>query len=198
MYFRQLERTWGQQWWGSLLRGLALVLFGLVALFFPPLAAAFLVTVLGVVLVFDGLIILAPVFQGRVTRRLWPMLIGRGGTEIVVGLVMLEFRQFSFNLLVTGFAILMIFRGVLEFITYLDLKETGYRRWWTLASALISVGIGLLAILEPPVDSELMFILLVGIWSVHEGVTSLHLAWATRTSPRAAVAAPEAPAAGAA
>src|SRR5215213_8985347 len=78
-----------RNWWALALRGLAAVLFGLAALFWPGLVLAVLIVLFGAYALVDGVLAIIAAFRssGRGMRR--PLLLIEGVIGILFGLVAL-------------------------------------------------------------------------------------------------------------
>jgi uncharacterized membrane protein HdeD (DUF308 family) len=74
-------------WWAQLLRGIAAVLFGLTALFWPVMTLLVLLVVFALYALVDGLLAIVAGIRGPGGRR-W-LLLAEGALGILAGLVVL-------------------------------------------------------------------------------------------------------------
>ena len=78
-----------RNWWALALRGIAAMLFGLIALFWPPTAVVALVAVFGAYAIVDGIFnLIGAVRAGRSGQR-WGALLFEGIVSLLVGLLTL-------------------------------------------------------------------------------------------------------------
>src|SRR5216683_893772 len=80
-----------RNWWALALRGAAAIVFGIIALFWPPAAVAALVAVFGAYALVDGILnLVAAVRAGRSGQR-WGALVFEGIVSVLVGILTLFF-----------------------------------------------------------------------------------------------------------
>src|SRR6267378_944149 len=104
--------TLARNWWALALRGAAAIIFGIIALFWPPAAVAALVAVFGAYALVDGIFnLVAAVRAGREGQR-WGALVV---AEIVAAIKLRRFIEGEWLLALSG--ILSVAFGVLLFIS---------------------------------------------------------------------------------
>ena len=81
----KMSRLFPQYWWVFLLRGIAAVILGLLALFMPGPALLGLVTFLGAFLVVDGIFTIISALQGRGVGSQWGWYLFIGALGILAG-----------------------------------------------------------------------------------------------------------------
>ena len=168
LYFLSLSETYTTTWWFITLRGFLAVLFGVTALINPLLAASVAVYVVSIGLMLDGLKVVTEAAFSNATWRLWQIALSRGGFEIMVGAIALYYGHSTFKFMAFLFAFAIIFRGILEFVSFLEIESPIEGGRITLISAIGSILIGLGLIITPFGD-EIAFILYVGAYAIIEG-----------------------------
>src|SRR6266852_3449151 len=96
-----------RNWWALALRGAAAIVFGIIALFWPPAAVAALVAVFGAYALVDGILnLVAAVRAGRSGQR-WGALVFEGIVSVLVGILTLFFPAVTALALVVFGALLV-------------------------------------------------------------------------------------------
>ena len=165
-------------WWVTLLRALAAIAFGLLALVWPRHSARAIMALFGAYAVFDGFVVLLVAAQAR-RRRLWLTL--GAIVNMVAGLVALTQPRIFALLLVRVLGIWLILRGVAEAINEPSAaadaapESRRRRRWSVRLNAAMSAlfGVGLIA---APKIGALSLMWAVGLWAVLHGLLMLPFA----------------------
>lgn len=168
LYFLSLSETYTTKWWFITLRGFLAVLFGITAMLNPLLAASIAVYVVSIGLMLDGLKVVMASALSNATWRLWEIALARGVIEIIIGTLALYNGYSTFKLMAFLFAFAVIFRGILEFVSFLEIESPIDGQRVTLISAIGSIVIGLGLIITPFGD-EFAFILYIGAYAIVEG-----------------------------
>ncbi len=105
-----------RNWWALALRGAAAIVFGIIALFWPPAAVAALVAVFGAYALVDGILnLVAAVRAGRSGQR-WGALVFEGIVSVLVGILTLFFPAVTALALVLFVAAWSLVTGVAEVV----------------------------------------------------------------------------------
>jgi uncharacterized membrane protein HdeD (DUF308 family) len=103
----------GDVWWSLLVRGLLAVALGIAAIFWPKATLELLVRLIGLYVLFDGIVSLVGAFRAReLSAHLVPGLIG-----VVTGVILLFWPDVTGRLLLTIVGIWALFQGVTLFWT---------------------------------------------------------------------------------
>ena len=165
----QLLQTLGRNWWLVLLRGIAAIVFGLLAWAWPGVTLVTLVLFWGAYALVDGV---AALIGGWKTKDggkpMW--------TVVLVGLVGIAAGIFTFlQPGVTAIALLIliavwaIVQGVLEISAAIRLRKEIQNEWLLILSGLLSVAFGVLMILNPGAGA-IAVLWLIGAFAVAYGV----------------------------
>ncbi|MBI5929149.1 MAG: DUF308 domain-containing protein [Chloroflexi bacterium] len=168
LYFLSLSETYTTKWWFITLRGFLAVLFGVTAMLNPHLAATVAVYLVSLGLMLDGLKIAATAARSNATWRLWQIALSRALVEIILGALALYNGYSTFKFMAFLFAFALIFRGVLEFVSFLEIESPIEGQRITLISAIGSMLIGL-GLIITPLGDEFAFILFIGAYAIVEG-----------------------------
>jgi len=172
----QLVKTLGRTWWLVLLRGLAAIVFGILAWTWPIATVITLVLFWGAYALVDGVAALIGGWQAKDSGKpMW--------TIVLVGVVGIAAGIFTFvQPGVTAIALLMliaiwaIVNGVLEISAAIRLRKEIQNEWLLILSGLLSVAFGALMILNPGAGA-LAVLWILGAFSVAYGVLLVVLAF---------------------
>jgi uncharacterized membrane protein HdeD (DUF308 family) len=167
----------GRLWWSFLASGLLFIAFGIAILFVPRTATRLLVTLLGVLLAFLGIVLLAASVTAR--RHL-----GRFGLGLVPGILLVGlgvatvvFADFVSRFFVVAWSVVAILGGAWEVAAAVMNRQAG--RWWRLVRGLVLVAAGLAFVIAPTLGVAAAGVL-VGMACIGVGIASLAIALATR------------------
>jgi uncharacterized membrane protein HdeD (DUF308 family) len=165
--------------WGALaVRGIAAVLFGLVALIWPGLTLTVLIIVYGAYALIDGVFaIVAGLRSGSVTHR--RLLLTEGALGILVGLIALFLPGISALLLLYIIAFWAIFGGLLRIVGAVLLRREIDNEWTMALSGALWVLLGIVLFVLPGAG-VLSLAWLIGIFALGAGITLILLAFRVR------------------
>lgn len=167
-------------WWMIVLRGIAALLFGLIAIFWPGISLDALVILFGAYALADGLIALLGSLRMAAgePRRGFLSLTGIAG--ILIGLVSIFWPQATVLLLLYVVAAWALLFGIIEIIGSLRLKKQVGPDWPLSKGGIILVAFGLL-LLAFPNAVAVAATWVIGIFALLIGVALLGFAWRRRT-----------------
>jgi uncharacterized membrane protein HdeD (DUF308 family) len=167
-----------RNWWMLLIRGIAAVLFGIAAIFYPGLTLAVLVTIIAVYLFVDGVFALVSAIQHRDRQGWWAVAL-EGVLCILAGIAAFLFpiaATLTFLYIVVFWAIAT---GVLEIIAAIELRKQIENEWWMILSGVFSIIFGIVLLLNPG-DSILTLLWLFGGLAIAFGIMLVILAFRVR------------------
>src|SRR5829696_1022929 len=109
-------RDHAPSWWALALRGLAAVLFGLAALFWPGLVLAVLIVLFGAYALVDGVFALIAAFRSSGHGMCRPLLLIEGVLGILFGILALFWPDLTALTLVYIIAFWAIFTGIARIV----------------------------------------------------------------------------------
>jgi uncharacterized membrane protein HdeD (DUF308 family) len=181
--YRQRLSRFAENWRAMALRGLAAVLFGLVALLWPGLILAVLSLFFGIYALVDGGIVLVPALRSsdRGARKWLPLVEGTVG--VIAGLVALLWPGLSASGLlyvIVGWAALT---GILKILTAILLRSEVENGWLLAGGGALSVLFGV--ILAVLVGSDLPSLApFIGVFAVVVGLALIVFAFRIRDRRR--------------
>jgi uncharacterized membrane protein HdeD (DUF308 family) len=165
-------------WWAFILRGVLAILFGLVCLFFPPIAVVGLATLFGLWLILDGISGISAAWSSRAHRNWWLSLL-EGFAGLVAGVLAVLWPVITaliLTLLVGAWAILT---GVFEIWTAIRLREQIRGELFLAIAGVISILFGLYIVIFPGAGI-LSVLWLIAVFAMAFGVSLIGLGWRLR------------------
>ncbi|MDP1867753.1 MAG: HdeD family acid-resistance protein [Bradyrhizobium sp.] len=164
-----------RNWWLLLLRGIAAIIFGMLAFAWPGLTLLTLILFYGAFALVDGVLaIVAAVTGGAPAPRWWLAIVGLLG--IAAGLLTFLMPGLSALVLLFFIAAWAIATGVMQIIGAIQLRKEIDNEWWLILGGVISVLFGVAMMLAPGAGA-LALVWVIGIYSVVLGVTFVALAF---------------------
>ncbi len=154
-------------WWMLTVRGVALLLFGLVAVFWPGLTLVTFVYLFSAFLLVSGLVgvITALVSIGN---KGWFVGLLMGLLELGVGLYLVRHPLVSFATLILLLGLSFIVRGVIEVVSALSGNDMATSKTLAIIGGLLGVIVGVM-VLNQPAASGVVFVWLVGLYALLMG-----------------------------
>jgi uncharacterized membrane protein HdeD (DUF308 family) len=173
-----------ENWWLVLLRGIASILFGVLAFVWPGLTVFWLVLLFAAYAIVDGVIALwaAATGPGVMAPRWWLVVIGLLG--IAAGVVTFMYPAMTAIVLVYFIAGWMIASGVFTIVGAIMLRKEIEGEWWLILNGALSILIGLFMFFQPGAGA-LALIWLIGAYALIVGVTLVMLAFKLKSHKRA-------------
>ena len=166
--------TLTRYWWAVVLRGVAAVLFGLMALIWPGITVIVLVALFGAYALVDGIIGLGTaVFGGRERgRRGWLVVEGIAG--VLAGIFTFAWPGITALVLLWLIAAWALVTGVLEIVAAVRLRREIRGEWLLALSGALSVLFGILLVVWPAAGA-LSVVFVIGIYAIVFGVALVGL-----------------------
>lgn len=170
-----LARNWG---W-VMLRGVAALVFGLLALFNPGITVAALVILFGAYALVDGISTIISAIANRHGEPHWVALLIGGIVSIAAGVVTFARPGFTALALLYLIAAWAIITGILEIVAAIRLREAIRGEWLLILAGVLSVLFGVLLIVAPGAGA-LAVVLWIGAYAVVFGIVLIILAFRLR------------------
>jgi uncharacterized membrane protein HdeD (DUF308 family) len=164
-----------KKWWVLLLRGILLIIIGLLA-FVSPLVW---VTFVGIYILVDGVTMLMSGFSDQPAgQRHWPLVI-LGVLGLIAGLLILWNPALGAITLTTIIAVWAVIGGILTIVSALRVREEIDNEWWLVLSGALSIIFGIL-VFQNVLAGILTIAWVFGVFAVVVGVLSIALAFRVR------------------
>jgi uncharacterized membrane protein HdeD (DUF308 family) len=163
-----------RNWWAVVLRGVAGIIFGILAFVMPVLTLAALVMLFGAYALVDGVFSIIAVATGRAGARSWWALLLAGLVGIAAGLVTFFMPGLTALTLAYVIGAWAIVSGVLHIITAIRLRKVIENEWWLALSGALAVVFGVF-MLRAPAAGALAVVLWIGAFAFVYGVVLVAL-----------------------
>lgn len=164
-----------KNWWMLLLRGIAAIVFGVLALAWPGMTVLTLILFYGAYALVDGVIAIgAAITGGTLMPRWWLAIVGLLG--ITVGLLTFLMPGLTAIVLLYFIAGWAIATGIFQIIGAIQLRKEIDNEWLLILGGIISVLFGV-AMLAAPGAGALALITVIGIYTMIIGVLLVGLSF---------------------
>jgi uncharacterized membrane protein HdeD (DUF308 family) len=171
-----------RNWWALALRGLAAILFGVLAFAWPGITLFVLIIFFGAYMLVDGIFaIVAAVRVAREEARWWLLLL-EGILGVVAGIVTFFWPGLTALALLYLIAAWAIVTGIMEVVEAIRLRQEIVGEWALILSGALSVLFGVLLVVIPARAGLLSLTWLIGIYAVAFGVLLVILAFRVRNA----------------
>jgi uncharacterized membrane protein HdeD (DUF308 family) len=161
-----------RSWWLLLVRGIAAVLFGVLALIWPGITLLVLVIFFGAYAIVSGVFALFAGFRHGAQSRAW--LIFSGIIGILAGIVALVWPGITSLALLYLIAFWAIFTGVTEVVAGIQLRKVIDNEWMFIVGGILSVIFGILLLVWPGAGM-LSLVWLIGVFAILYGIAMIVL-----------------------
>ena len=163
-----------KNWWLLLLRGIAAIVFGVLAFAWPGLTLLTLILFYGAFALVDGVLaIVAAVTGGAPAPRWWLAIVGLFG--VAAGLLTFLMPGLSALVLLFFIAGWAIATGMLQIVGAIQLRKEIDNEWLLIFGGVVSVLFGIGMMLAPGAGA-LALVWVIGIYAVITGVVLVALA----------------------
>jgi uncharacterized membrane protein HdeD (DUF308 family) len=167
-----ITSTLAQKWWTLVLRGVAAIIFGILAYVWPDITFTVLVLFFGAYVLWDGVFALIGAFRTDGERR-W-LLILEGLVGIAAGIVTFIWPGAASLAILTIIAAWAIVTGIFEIIAAIRLRAEIEGEWLMLLSGLLSVLFGI-ALAIWPVAGLVAVTWMIGAYAIIFGILLISL-----------------------
>lgn len=180
-----MKDTFVAIWPAILVRGIASVIFGILAFVYPGLTLAILVTIFGVYALVDGAFTLWGALRGDKTGRTFPSVL-QGVLGILVGVYCLAAPALAVLYVVVLIGVWNIAIGLLQVVGAVSLRGQIGNTWTMVAGGVLAIVLGAI-ILFYPTAGALSVVWVIAVTSVIVGAVLIHFALSLRRVAKSAV-----------
>ena len=177
--------TLANNWWTLVLRGIAAIIFGILAYLWPGITFIVLVLFFGAYALWDGVFALIGAFRTEGERR-WSLVL-EGVVGIAAGLVTFFWTGAASLALLLVIGAWAIVTGIFEIVSAIRLREEIEGEWFLLISGLLSVLFGI-ALAIWPAAGLVAVTWMIGAYAIVFGILLLGLGFRLRGMSRGRLA----------
>lgn len=174
-----------RNWWVLALRGVAAILFGVLAFILPEITLTALILLFGAYMVVDGIFAVVAAVRAEERDARWWLLVAEGVLGALAGVVAFVWPGPTALALLYFVAAWAIITGVMEIVGAVRLRREIEGEWALILAGVLSVAFGALLIALPAPAGLLSLLWLVGAFAVAFGVMLVALAFRVRNEPDA-------------
>jgi uncharacterized membrane protein HdeD (DUF308 family) len=168
-----------RNWWMFAVRGVAAVIFGLLALIWPGQTMLALVLVFGAYALVDGIVaVFAGIASRRYFERWWAVLL-EGIVGIVIGLLAFFLPNITALVLLYLIAAWALITGILEIVAAIQFRRVITGEWMYIFGGLLSILFGILLFVFPGAGA-VSVVWLIGIYAIFFGISEIIFAFRLR------------------
>ncbi len=174
-------------WWVWLIKGIALIAFGGLAVFWPSITLYALAYIFSVYIVVTGVADVILGFRSLGHSRSWFLRSVWGIVQIGLGVYIINHGQ---TILIASFILLLglalVFQGIVEIASYFKSSTDVGARGWLIFGGILSLVAGIV-VLRQPVLSGLAFVWILGFYGILGGANCIAIALGSRNSKKLTV-----------
>ena len=161
-----------RNWWLYVVRGIAAVIFGVLALIWPGQALEVLVLVFGAYALVDGIFAVIAGIAARGTFDRWWAVLLEGIAGIVIGALTFFWPNITALVLLYFIAAWALITGIFEIVTAIQLRQVITNEWMYILGGLLSIIFGILLFVFPGAGA-LSVVWLIGIYAIVFGISEI-------------------------
>jgi uncharacterized membrane protein HdeD (DUF308 family) len=175
-----------ENWWAVALRGLAAIIFGLLALFLPVATILSLLTFFAAFAIVNGVFGIVSAIRAASKSERWGSLLLEGLVSIAGGIIIILWPGITIDAFVILLAAWALLAGCFTVAAGLRL-DADHGKWWLLFSGAAQVVFGVLLILAPFLGA-VVFTWWLGAFALVFGVAQFFLALKLRSQRHGSLA----------
>lgn len=172
-----------RNWWALALRGVAAILFGILAFALPGITLAVLVILFGAYALVDGIFAIVSAIRALHGHKPWGSFLIEGAIGIIIGLITFFVPGVTLAFLVALVAVWAILTGAFEIAAAIRLRRHVPGEWLLIVIGILSVLFGIL-IFARPLAGALVIVWWLGAYALLFGILLLMLAFRLRSLHR--------------
>jgi uncharacterized membrane protein HdeD (DUF308 family) len=166
-------------WWMFAVRGVAAVIFGVLALIWPGQTLQALVLVFGAYALVDGIFAVIAGIAARGSFDRWWAVLLEGVAGIIIGLLTFFWPNITALVLVYFIAAWALITGILEIVAAIQLRRVITGEWMLILGGLLSIILGILLFVFPGAGA-VSLVWMIGIYAIVFGISEIVFAFRLR------------------
>jgi uncharacterized membrane protein HdeD (DUF308 family) len=177
-----LVETLKRHWWVPVIRGIAAVLFGIMAFVYPGLTVAVLVLLFGAWVLVDGVFRVIGAIGHRAYDKEWGFDLIIGIMGIIIGFLTFHAPRITALALIIYIAAWALMIGATEIAVAIKLRREIKGEWFLILMGLLSIAFAVM-LLWNPLPGALALVWLIGSYAVVFGILAVILGFRLRSLP---------------
>jgi uncharacterized membrane protein HdeD (DUF308 family) len=177
-----LIETLKRHWWVPVLRGVAAVLFGIMAFVYPGLTVAVLVLLFGAWILVDGVFRVIGAIGHRASDKEWGFDLIIGIIGIIIGFLTFHAPRITALALIIYIAAWALMIGATEIALAIKLRREIKGEWFLILMGLLSIVFAVM-LLWNPLPGALALVWLIGSYAIVFGMLAIILGFRLRSLP---------------
>ncbi|HEX4707039.1 MAG TPA: HdeD family acid-resistance protein [Candidatus Udaeobacter sp.] len=167
-----LLETLKRHWWVPVIRGVAAIVFGMLAFVYPGLTVAILVLFFGAWVLVDGVFRVVGAVGGRATDPEWGWHLVIGILGIMIGFLTFHAPRITALALVIYIAAWALMIGATEIALAIKLRREIKGEWFLILMGLLSILFAFM-LLWNPIPGALALVWLIGAYAIAFGILGI-------------------------
>lgn len=155
-------------WESLVIRGIAGILFGIAAVFWPGLTLVTLVYIFSIYILISGVVDIVEAIVALVRRGSWVWKLLLGVAELGVGVFLVRHPAVTFQTFVLIIGLILIARGVFEVVAAFIDDMSATERTLYIIGGVLAVIVGIVVLLQP-VAGGVAFVWVLGLYALVTG-----------------------------
>jgi uncharacterized membrane protein HdeD (DUF308 family) len=175
-----LIETLKRHWWVPVIRGIAAIVFGVIAFAYPGLTVAMLVLFFGAWVLVDGVFRVVGAIGHRAFDKEWGFDLIIGIVGIIIGFLTFHAPQITALALIIYIAAWALMIGATEIALAIKLRREIKGEWFLILMGLISIVFAVM-LLWNPLPGALALVWLIGSYAIVFGILGIILGFRLRS-----------------
>jgi uncharacterized membrane protein HdeD (DUF308 family) len=171
-----------RHWWVPVLRGVAAIIFGMMAFVYPGLTVAVLVLLFGAWVLVDGVFRIVGAIGHRSSDPDWGWQLVIGILGIIIGFLTFRSPAITALALVIYIAAWALMIGVSEIVVAIKLRHEIKGEWFLILMGVVSILFAIM-LLWNPLPGALALVWLIGSYAIVFGVLGIIFGFRLRSLP---------------
>ena len=177
-----LIETLKRHWWVPVIRGIAAVVFGVIAFAYPGLTVAVLVLLFGAWVLVDGVFRTIGAIGHHASDKEWGLDLIIGIMGIIIGLLTFHAPRITALALIIYIAAWALMIGATEIAMAIKLRREIKGEWFLILMGLVSILFAIM-LLWNPIPGALALVWLIGSYAIVFGILGIILGFRLRSLP---------------
>ena len=158
-------RALGARWWMLVVRGIAAMLLGVIALAWPAISLLALMLLWATYALLDGVASVAVAVRAGGEGRRWGWMLVEGVVGIGAAVITVLWPAITALVLLMVIAVRAVLTGIAEIAAAIELRRVIRGEWMLAVSGLLSIGFGVVTMILPG-PSALALVTILGLYAV--------------------------------